>query len=253
VHALIKELKLYPYDENDFTLMEVLDKYGYILLALILILAITLVILIHIKKLNRQLLMKTDEIEAFNMTLEQEVQERTRQLHLVNEKLKELANTDELTHIFNRRHFLQLAEQFFYTAKRNATELYILALDIDFFKQINDTYGHAVGDEILKLFCKTIQHIIRESDIFGRIGGEEFALCFPNTTKEGACTFAEKIRATIEKTHYYGNPDKPLHVTVSIGIAWYQEGDQTIHESIKRSDQALYKAKQNGRNQVQIA
>ena len=161
-----------------------------------------------------------------------------------------MTQTDELTKITSRRHFFQLGQTYFATAKRNQTSLHILSLDIDFFKSVNDTYGHAVGDEILKLFSKTIQRLIRESDLFGRIGGEEFSICIQNTSLEGARILAEKIRECIERET--GSSQNLPAITVSIGISSLKEDDKEVFDIIKRSDQALYAAKKNGRNQVQI-
>ena len=206
----------------------------------------------HIQRLNKKLREHAIEIENFNATLEHEVEERTHQLTLLNSKLKELANTDELTRIDNRRHFFLLATQYFYSSKRNNLELYIFSLDIDLFKQVNDTYGHAIGDEVLKSFCHTIKEIIRQSDLFGRIGGEEFCICIQNTTLEGATTLAEKIRESIQNTNTIVGTQELPKITVSIGISSLQKGDNEIFDIIKRSDEALYRAKRNGRNQVQV-
>ena len=252
VHTLLKELKLYPYENDDFTFEDVLIKYQYFFGLLLIIFVLGLFVITYIKKLNSQLLTRTQEIETFNNTLEHEVEQRTKELKLVSKKLRELAHTDELTKIANRRHFFQLATQYFYTAKRNKTELYILSLDIDFFKHINDTYGHDAGDEILKLFAKNIKDLMRESDLFGRIGGEEFCICLQNTMLEGATVLAEKIRSRIEHISYRHGPQELLHVTVSIGISGLCALDTEIFDIVKRADKALYVAKNNGRNQVQI-
>ena len=252
VHTVLKELKLYPYENDDFTFEDVLIKYRYLFLMIFVTFVLGVLAITYIKKLNSQLLVRTQEIETFNNTLEHEVEQRTKELKLLSEKLRELANTDELTKIGNRRHFFQLATQYFYTAKRNKTQIYILSLDIDFFKHINDTYGHDAGDEILKLFAKNIQEMMRESDLFGRIGGEEFCVCLQNTTLEGASILAEKIRARIEHVFYKHSPKELLHVTVSIGISGLCASDAEIFDIVKRADKALYLSKKNGRNQVQI-
>ena len=252
VENVIKELKIYPYDREKFTFKDVLYQYKYLFIIIFFIFILMLLAITHIKNLNRQLIQKAREIENFNNTLEEEVVQRTHELKILNEKLKELANTDELTRIDNRRHFMQLATMYFHSAKRNNTELYILSLDIDFFKKVNDTYGHAIGDEILKLICKTTNKILRQSDIFGRIGGEEFCICLQNSSLEGARTLAETIRIAIETTPYKISLEEQLHVTVSIGIAGLRDEDKDILEVMQRADNALYKAKGNGRNQVQI-
>ncbi|WP_041960299.1 diguanylate cyclase [Sulfurospirillum arsenophilum] len=250
VHAILKEFNIYPYEQEPYTFVDVILKYRYLFLGLFIVFLISVAFMIFIQRLNKKLRDRTNEIQNFNETLEQEVQQRTHELSLLNSKLKELANTDELTKIDNRRHFLLMATQYFHMAKRNAMELHILSLDIDFFKHVNDTYGHAKGDEVLKFFCKTIKEMIRQSDIFGRIGGEEFCICIQNTSLDGARILAEKIRECIERTT--GNTQNLPAITVSIGISSLKESDKEVFDIIKRSDEALYDAKRKGRNQVQI-
>lgn len=252
VHALMKEFNIYPYQKEPYTFIDALLKYKYFFLGLFIPFIMAIFFIMHIQRLNKKLREHAIEIENFNATLEHEVEERTHQLTLLNSKLKELANTDELTRIDNRRHFFLLATQYFYSSKRNNLELYIFSLDIDLFKQVNDTYGHAIGDEVLKSFCHTIKEIIRQSDLFGRIGGEEFCICIQNTTLEGATTLAEKIRESIQNTTTIVGTQELPKITVSIGISSIQKGDNEIFDIIKRSDEALYRAKRNGRNQVQI-
>lgn len=252
IYLLLKDLKLYPYEKDEFTFEDVFHKYKYWFLVISLFFILTILAIVHIKKLNQKLFIRSEKIEEFNITLEKEVEEQIRELKLLNAKLKELANTDDLTKIDNRRHFMELSTAYFYTALRNHMELHILSLDIDFFKTINDTHGHAIGDEVLKLFCKTTQKCLRQSDIFGRIGGEEFCICVQNINLEGAITLANKIRLAVETTPYKKNMQEHLHVTVSIGIASLQKGDIEIFDIMKRADLALYKAKQKGRNQVQV-
>jgi diguanylate cyclase (GGDEF)-like protein len=250
IYIILKEFNIYPYEQEPFTFKDVLVKYNAVFLGIIFIFIISFAFLAHIQHLNKKLRERTGEIENFNATLEQEVDERTHQLSLLNSKLKDLANTDELTKIDNRRHFLLLATQYFHLAKRNAMELHILSLDIDFFKHVNDTYGHAKGDDVLKFFAKSIKEIIRKSDLFGRIGGEEFSICIQNTPLDGARILAEKIRESIERTTG-GAQDLPA-ITVSIGISSLKESDKEVFDIMQRSDEALYIAKRNGRNQVQI-
>lgn len=250
VHTLLKEFNIYPYAQEPFTLQDAILKYRYIFMGLFITFIISLAFMTYIQRLNKKLQEHSNEIEHFNETLEQEVEQRTHELNVLNSKLKELANTDELTKIDNRRHFLLLATQYFHMAKRNSMSLHVLSLDIDFFKNVNDTYGHAKGDDVLKFFAKTIKKIIRQSDLFGRIGGEEFAICIQNTPLNGADVLAEKIRESIEMSTK-GEKGLPA-ITVSIGISSMKEGDKEIFDIIQRSDVALYEAKRNGRNQVQI-
>lgn len=250
VHTILKEFNLYPYEQEPFTFTDAILKYRYIFLGLFIIFLISLAFMAYIQHLNKKLLERTNEVEHFNETLEKEVEQRTYELSLLNSKLKDLANTDELTKIANRRYFLLMATQYFYTAKRNQMGLHIFSLDIDFFKHVNDTYGHATGDDVLKFFCKSIKGLMRESDLFGRIGGEEFCICIQNTSLEGARILAEKIREHIERET--GSARNLPAITVSIGISSLKEDDKEVFDIMKRSDQALYVAKRNGRNQVQI-
>lgn len=252
VHSVLKDLKLYPYDSDEFTFEDVFHKYKYWFLVIFVFFFLIILAMAHIKKLNLKLSQRSEKAEESNETLEREVEDQIRELKLLNAKLKALANTDELTKIDNRRHFMELSTAYFYTSLRNHTDLHILSLDIDYFKKINDTHGHAIGDEVLKLFCRTIQKCLRQSDIFGRIGGEEFCICVQNTNLEGTITLANKIRLAVEATPYKKNMQEHLHITVSIGIASLQKGDIEIFDVMKRADLALYKAKQKGRNQVQV-
>lgn len=252
VNSLLKELRIFPYDDTPFTLKDVVEKYQYQIIVLLLFLGAIFLSILRIQKLNYQLKTHAKEIERFNVTLEEEVKERTHELTLLNTKLKELANTDELTKIHNRRHFLQLASFYFHSAKRHGLPLYIMTLDIDFFKNVNDTYGHHTGDEVLKLLCTTVSQSLRKDDLFGRIGGEEFSICVQNTPLEGVLILAEKIRASVEVSSYKKSFDALISITISIGISGITPSDETIFDIMKRSDDALYIAKESGRNQVRV-
>jgi len=136
-------------------------------------------------------------------------------------------------------------------ARRHETPLSLLELDIDHFKQVNDTYGHAAGDVVLKAIASVIENCIRSSDIIFRAGGEEFIILLSNTHKKGALLLAERIRKTIEK-YNFNYHDTTIPVTASIGVACFEKGDDS--ESLyEKTDSALYQAKQNGRNCVHIA
>jgi diguanylate cyclase (GGDEF)-like protein len=124
-------------------------------------------------------------------------------------------------------------------------------IDIDKFKNINDTYGHGVGDEVIILFSSTLKELSRDSDIVCRWGGEEFILLLPSTGIEGALNIAEKIRLEVEKLSVPLNDDKKLSFTASIGVSLvHNKEDKTILNSIDRADKALYEAKESGRNKV---
>ncbi len=162
--------------------------------------------------------------------------------------INELAIRDELTGSHNRRHLIGLIEQERERVVKGAPSFCICLLDIDFFKRINDTYGHAAGDAVLRSFAVTVQKQIRETDAFGRYGGEEFLLMLPETTLEDAMQFAERVRMGIERLSFR-DVSSDLKVSVSIGVAQFRFGE-TIGQTVTRADEALYTAKSSGRNRV---
>jgi diguanylate cyclase (GGDEF)-like protein len=124
-----------------------------------------------------------------------------------------------------------------------------LVIDADKFKNINDTYGHAIGDRCLQEIIKRTQPLLRKSDMLARYGGEEFVVIMPETDTKGAMKVAEKIRQTIEKIEFLYKEDT-VRLTVSIGVSCIKEGDKSPMDLFGRADMAVYKAKENGRNQV---
>lgn len=164
-------------------------------------------------------------------------------------KLEKLAITDPLTEVFNRRYLFQLAEQEFNRVSRYGSPLSALMIDADHFKQINDSYGHAVGDETLKAIAQTTQGLLRKVDFFGRIGGEEFLAFLPETNIERATHVANRIRSNISNFSLKIQQNS-IQITVSIGIATYETRDRKVDDILKRADDALYEAKRRGRNQV---
>jgi len=165
--------------------------------------------------------------------------------------LKELARHDPLTGMANRRYFFERANQELARTKRHSTTLSIVELDIDHFKQINDQYGHAVGDEVLKSLCIVSQRMLREADVFARIGGEEFAVLLPDTNLDGAACLAERLRKTIANRKLSLNSGE-FNCTISVGVATLKSTDTSIEDCLLRADSALYRAKHNGRNRVEI-
>jgi len=166
-----------------------------------------------------------------------------------NASLEVLASTDGLTGIMNKRIFNEVSERYFYTAQRHEKELTLLLLDLDHFKKINDTYGHKIGDHLLIRFVESIQTILRKSDVFARIGGEEFAVLLFKTDEEGAKDLAEKIRLAVEQIVIICQ-NKEISVTTSIGITANTVDDEGFTDIFTRSDKALYTAKESGRNQI---
>lgn len=201
---------------------------------------------LSLSDLNRQ--KNEEEIEELNKTLKEKVKRRTLELQEKNKQLKKLANFDFLTGVYNRGFFFNLATKYFDIAKRQETSLYIVSFDLDHFKSINDNYGHAMGDKVLKKFSQIINSRMRKSDIFGRVGGEEFMACIQNSTDEGIMIFTQKIKDSIEKMEIAYH-EEILKVTVSIGIAKLQD-DECLETIIEKSDKALYEAKRTGRNRI---
>lgn len=171
------------------------------------------------------------------------------QLELANVKLRQLATTDALTHLYNRRHFFSLAHAEFSKSVRHNRPLSFIILDVDKFKSINDTFGHAAGDKALCVLAECCQDAIRESDIVGRIGGEEFAICCPDSNLEGAHRIAERIRLYCESrsVNYCG---QEFAFTVSLGITGRNMQDKGFDCLFNRADHLLYEAKRSGRNRT---
>ncbi|NVJ52515.1 MAG: transporter substrate-binding domain-containing protein [Campylobacteraceae bacterium] len=163
-----------------------------------------------------------------------------------NKKLRKLSQTDKLTNVYNRFKLDSLMEEELNRKKRYNQDLSIILIDIDFFKKINDVYGHLAGDRILQDFTKTIEKNLRETDHFGRWGGEEFLIILPNTNEKNAYTLAEKLRKIIEAGKFYEN----IKVTASFGVTQCEN----IHSNkcLNNVDKALYKAKEANRNCVKI-
>lgn len=167
-------------------------------------------------------------------------------------ELRRMATTDYLTDVFIRRHFMQTSEREVARCKRYHAPLTICMMDVDHFKSVNDTFGHAVGDEVLKIIAACCKNILRELDVIGRLGGEEFAICLPQTSIEEAKPVAERCRKAVEETVIPTEDGQEVQVTISMGLAQWQDGD-SLDDILRRADKALYEAKDNGRNQVMIA
>ncbi|MDD5334763.1 MAG: diguanylate cyclase [Rhodoferax sp.] len=165
-------------------------------------------------------------------------------------ELKQLAQTDFLTNLANRRHFMALAEQDLSRTLRYGGPLSVLMLDIDHFKNINDTYGHKVGDLVLQTFGGLVRHTLRGVDAVGRVGGEEFAVVLPQTDGEHALEVAERLCRLTADTEVALDQGRPLHFTVSIGMTTLAGASNNIDTLLSQADQALYEAKHSGRNRV---
>ncbi|MDR9501802.1 MAG: diguanylate cyclase [Desulfurivibrionaceae bacterium] len=162
-----------------------------------------------------------------------------------NKRLQEISVTDSLTKLYNHRHIIERLQEHVSTAKRYQRDLTVIMLDIDFFKKVNDAYGHPFGDKVLEQVATTLREEIRAADIAGRYGGEEFLVVMPETGLVEGLNTAERIRLALEGLTW----QHPITVTISAGVATWQKGE-TTSELITRADALLYRAKEGGRNQV---
>jgi diguanylate cyclase (GGDEF)-like protein len=165
-------------------------------------------------------------------------------------KLKEMASIDPLTGVNNRRNFIQVAESLYGKKSQQKKAFSLLLMDIDHFKQVNDTHGHMVGDNALRLIADLLKTLIRPQDILARYGGEEFILLLPETNLETACELAESIRLAVESLEIPSINQKHINCTLSCGVS---QGDQNLVGLdciVKQADDALYCAKSQGRNRV---
>ena len=174
------------------------------------------------------------------------------EFYRLKEELARQANTDELTGVRNRRSLLETARQEFSRANRYGSPMSMLMLDIDYFKRINDGFGHDVGDKVLKAVAEACRRELRDSDVLGRIGGEEFGVLLPNTDIEGAAVVAERLRARVDALVLSGDWGEDIRPKVSVGVACIQ-GAGRVEVVLKRADEAMYAAKAAGRNRVHVS
>ncbi len=170
----------------------------------------------------------------------------------LQEKLQHLAITDELTGIYNRRHFMFRAEAEIQRMRRYGGMGSLLVLDLDGFKRINDVFGHPVGDTVLQSVTEICLQTLRCNDLFGRIGGEEFAILLLEADSERANQVAERVRESIDNTVFFSQGKQDVTLSVSIGVAIYNSPDDTLVQLISRADSALSAAKNAGRNRVVV-
>lgn len=164
-------------------------------------------------------------------------------------ELETLATRDPLTGIANRRHFIDVSQGLLAQAENEGTPLALLIIDVDHFKPINDQHGHLAGDGVLQAVVEACERELRDSDQFGRLGGEEFAIMLPSTPLPAACVVAERLRASVAGLAYrIGDAAVPL--SISIGVTMRRPGEQTVPPLLARADRAMYTAKATGRNRV---
>lgn len=199
-------------------------------------------------RLFRTVADKTLALKNTNKELAKELEEKKE----LTKHLKHHASTDTLTGLMNRRTYFKACDKEIESATRYKTKLSYLTIDIDKFKNINDTYGHPFGDEVIRSLGELLIENSRSVDYVARIGGEEFAILMPETDIDSAYHLADRLRANIAK-HKIIYENKVIQITVSMGLSHLSEGDKDIETIVKRSDDALYEAKENGRNQVRCA
>ena len=171
-------------------------------------------------------------------------------LKQLRDELEKLAYEDPMTGIANRRRFFEKANSLFSKAKSECLPLYLFAVDIDNFKMINDTFGHYVGDEVIRLFVKIVKKELGRDDCFARFGGDEFVMILMHASREEALKIVKKIQDNIAKTHFLLG--SVVHFTVSMGMAEVEHADEDIDAVIKKADIHLYSQKRSKRRSVRI-
>ncbi|MBK7996954.1 MAG: GGDEF domain-containing protein [Blastocatellia bacterium] len=188
-----------------------------------------------------------DKIKVGDTILKFEIKDRLDVSY--HDKLYQQATRDPLTGLSNRNYFRNELKKFVSLSARYNRALSVIMLDIDFFKKINDTYGHDVGDNVLKSVAEILMRHVRTHDVAARFGGEEFVMLLPETSLGGAVVVAERIRTAVENVDF-NSAGCRHNVTISIGVAEYLGDGTDVEEVIKKADEALYKAKSSGRNRV---
>lgn len=202
-----------------------------------------------IGKMANTLISRREALQQSNAELEQKVSQRTRELARANAELLQLSRQDALTGLANRRVVDERLQSEFLRSQRHHQPFVLVMVDIDYFKRINDSYGHAVGDQVLQQVAQLLRDSVRESDLVGRFGGEEFILLLPSTGREDGAKLAEKIRQRLEAM----SVEVVGHITASFGVAQYSSDVDDVHELLRQADSMLYAAKAGGRNRVVIA
>jgi len=177
-----------------------------------------------------------------------QIEAQRQELERVNRELQNMAFTDSLTGLPNRRYFDQAVARELAAIGRGGPPAGVIEFDLDFFKEVNDTCGHAAGDEVLRQIAALVSGTVRKSDMFARYGGEEFILLLPGTALSGAAAAAEKLRKQIEE-HVFGADGREIRLTASFGVAELNSDSAISYRSV---DRALYRAKQRGRNRVEV-
>ncbi len=190
---------------------------------------------------------QADELLALNKALTEEIKQR----ELLEAHLRVLATTDPLTGLYSRLHFFELSQREVRRLLRKDGPLSLVVIDLDEFKDINDRFGHPAGDEALKQFADICRSNLRETDIAGRLGGEEFAVLLPDTGVEHARDLSDRLRKKLADTPLRLDGEE-ITLTASFGVTSVKAGDDGLRDAYQRADKALYRAKAQGRNQVVV-
>jgi len=198
------------------------------------------------RKVSRQLVQTNEQLEQRVYERTQSLTDAIRTLHKKEDEITHLMLTDLLTNLPNRRHFEQEAKREFKRSERQHSDLCVAIFDIDHFKEINDDFGHNMGDMVMKRLAQCLNDTLRESDFCARWGGDEFVILFIDSNRQTALKLAERLRQSVESLKF-----KQLEqgISISLGISQHHAGD-SLEQLMHRADQALYEAKSQGRNQI---
>jgi diguanylate cyclase (GGDEF)-like protein/PAS domain S-box-containing protein len=181
-----------------------------------------------------------------------DIKVKENQLLLAQAELQEQAHKDYLTGLYNRRYFAEISQDYMNLFQRENKEASVMMIDIDLFKNINDTYGHAEGDKVIKTLVDALILNTRQSDVLARFGGEEFVALLPNINVKSVLHVADKLRNYVEELDVLTDDGQNIKFTICIGVSAIKADDKTIEKAIKRADDALYIAKNSGRNRVEM-
>lgn len=221
-------------------------------LAIVALVSVGLALLLHEIEAQRRALSRHERVLAEqNVVLERRIAERTAELRAANARLSVLATTDHLTALDNRRHFEERAQRELMRLSRGGAPASLLMLDLDYFKEVNDRFGHDVGDEVLRQFAQQLRRSVRPSDVCARSGGEEFVVLLPETEIARARKVSERILRDTAALRI-DSQGRRIRITTSIGLAEW-DGKEKLDTLMYRADQALYRAKSGGRNRLEIA
>lgn len=202
---------------------------------------------VELQSANERLEEQAQKLEGLNSALQEEIKQKK----LLEEELRAIATIDSLTGVYMRHQLLEFGENELKRFHRSGNSLCVLMLDIDHFKNINDTYGHSVGDGALRHFTNECSALLRTTDIIGRVGGEEFVIIMPDSESDEGYIVAERIRKTIAESIFLRD-GLSVSFTVSIGLYKFTKEDHSFEKALSKADSALYEAKGTGRNHVVI-